>query len=113
MSYCGSYQEMRKSAGTEPLAVVVPIDPPAELLAPTFAGGGESGCWPLDLSESFNAGRSWASNWSNCFVVPCSCASMCRCTQSANQCPRAKGRVRLRPELDGLIRNAENVVSLS
>jgi len=38
---------MRKSAGSELVATVVPIPPPAEPLAPTLAGGSESGCWPL------------------------------------------------------------------
>jgi hypothetical protein len=56
----------------QPPVAVVPIEPPVEVSRPTFADGGESGCWPLDLSESFKAGKSFDSNLSDSFVVPCS-----------------------------------------
>ena len=45
-----------------------PPDPCVGSFTPTLAGGVESGGWPLDLSESFKAGRSCARSWSNCFV---------------------------------------------
>src|SRR6266480_2973684 len=69
---------------------------PTFTLLLSFIGCGDAiCCWPLDLSESSKQGGPGRAVGRNCFVVPCSCASMCRCTQSANQCPRARGRVRL------------------
>ena len=89
---------MRKSAGSDPVSAVALIPPPAELLAPTFAAGGESGCWPLDLSESFNAGRSCAvidRIVSSCRAVPLQGVDIPKLVIDA---PAARGRLGLRPD---------------
>src|SRR5437899_10581091 len=58
----GCYWQRRKSAGSEALVAVAPLEPRVGLFAPILAGGAEIGCWPLDLSDSFKAGRSCASS---------------------------------------------------
>jgi hypothetical protein len=49
----------------------LPPGPHAFSLA-TLAGGASIGCCPLALRDSFRTGKSWASNCSDSFVVPCS-----------------------------------------
>jgi hypothetical protein len=90
---------MRESARNEPVAAVVPIPPPAELLAPTFAAGGESGCWPWDLSESLKAGEALGEQLveivSSCLAAALEGVDVPKLVIDA---PAAKGRLGLRPD---------------
>jgi len=68
-------------------------------VAPMLGDGAAIGCCPLALKDPFTGGRSLreqlVKTLSSCCAAP---ASMCRCTQSGNKCPCAKGRLRLRTE---------------
>jgi hypothetical protein len=54
---------------------------------------------PFRIERFVKAGRSWASNCSDSFVVPCNSASMCRCAQTGNRCLRCE---RLPPAAPGI-----------
>src|SRR5438874_13275043 len=95
---------MRKSAGRDPVSAVALIPPPAELLAPTFAAGGEIGCWPLDLSESLmRAGpvRGVDRIVSSCRTVPLQGVDLPKLVIDA---PAARGCLGLRPDCFAILK---------
>jgi hypothetical protein len=90
--------------------------PPRTRRLATLAGGASIGCCLLLLRDSFKAGKSCGSKWVGFFrravQLPLECVDAPKLVIDALG---AKGRLRLRPEYleEGLIRNAESVVSLS